>query len=112
MKAELKIDSAGYDGNFKKLEDAVINLQKQLNFLLQKLDSSNIISINTDITPVKNSDGSFCICGSTIKFGENFEAGFRDGNFVFYASPSGSGTFKSADGKTIHYSNGIISKIV
>ncbi len=112
MKTELKIDSAGFDGNLKKLEDAVIRLQKDLNFLLQKLDSSNIISINTDITPIKSADGSFCISGKNIKCGNNFEVGFRNNEFVFYASPSGSGTFKSADGKTVHYSNGIILKVV
>ncbi len=76
------VNVAGFGGDVAKMEDAIINLQKNLAYLLEHMDSANIKSI--DAQKVKIYSG-----GKT----------------------AASGSFTADDGKTVTVKNGIIEKI-
>lgn len=72
----------GFGGDVQKMEDAIINLQKNLAYLLEHMDSANIKSIDAHKT--------------AIRIGGRAAA---------------SGSFVTADGKRVTVAGGIIEKI-
>ena len=76
------VNQGGFGGDTAKMEDAIINLQKNLAYLLEHMDSANIKSIDTAKT--------------------RMYAG---------GEPAASGSFVTADGKTVTVSGGIIKSM-
>lgn len=105
-----KIDPHNVPEALKAMAQHIQYIQEQLEYTLMNLDSSNINEINTNETVIGSGAGSQ-IAGDSITFrgtnGEVFEAGVREGSFVFSVKGKG-GTqmmYLTSDGKLVLTNN-------
>ncbi len=102
----------------KQLGNYVASMREQLEFVLQNLDSRNIIEISTDITKITNSDGTMAFSSDMLNLlgtdGMGFVAGHdkQGGGFKFEVMGGGGMKllYMSTEGKLI-LTRGVVKTI-
>lgn len=59
-------DLKGFSGDMEQMETAIIKLQKNLTWILEHLDSTNVKTLNTNRTEIKSEDGATQIDGAQL----------------------------------------------
>lgn len=99
--AEFNLPTAHSGMSTEQLVEMISKMQKELDWLLNNIDSKNVTELNTNVTNVRSADGSTTIDGNTLVMTDTnqvrLELGYDKVNdifkFILY-NKSGASTFE------------------
>lgn len=99
--AEFNLPTASSDMSTEQLIDMISKMQKELDWLLNNIDSKNVTELNTNITNISSEDGTTTINGNKlimtdgtgIRLQMGYDSTSDSFNFILY-NESGQSTFE------------------